>query len=39
MRYIRRVLFTLAGIAGLVAVAAGPAAAGTSFNHALPPGA
>jgi hypothetical protein len=34
--WIRRLLFTLAGVAGLVAVAAGPAAAGTSFNHSEP---
>jgi hypothetical protein len=36
LRTVRRIAFTLAGIAGLVAVTAGPAAAGTSFNHAVP---
>jgi hypothetical protein len=33
---IRRLILVLAGVAGLVAVAAGPAAAGTSFNHTEP---
>ena len=36
MRYLKRIVFMVAAVAGLVAVAAGPAAAGTSFNHALP---
>ena len=35
-RVIRRLLFVVAGIAGLVAVTAGPAAAGTNLNHAEP---
>ncbi|MFI5912342.1 hypothetical protein [Dactylosporangium sp. NPDC051541] len=36
MRHLRRIVLMLAGVAGLVAVAAGPAVAGTSFNHAWP---
>jgi hypothetical protein len=35
-RVIRRTLLALAGAAGLVAVTAGTAAAGTSLNHAEP---
>jgi hypothetical protein len=35
-RVIRRALLAFAGALGLVAVAAGTAAAGTSFNHAGP---
>jgi hypothetical protein len=33
---IKRILWTLAATAGLVAVTAAPAAAGTSFNHSEP---
>ena len=37
MKYtIRRLLFLIASVAGLVAVTAGPAAAGTNLNHAEP---
>ena len=32
-RLIRRAVLALAGAAGLIAVSAGAAAAGTSFNH------
>ena len=36
MRRVIRALFALAAAVGLVAVAAGPAAAGVSLNHAEP---
>jgi hypothetical protein len=36
MRIVRRILVTLAGVAGLVAIAAAPAAAGVALNHARP---
>jgi len=35
-RVVRRLLFVVAGVAGLVAVTADPAAAGTNLNHAEP---